>query len=126
MAVCVFHWIEGLYFIIPVWQDSSNLPNMPEVLSMSKSNLLHGKLKSNNTASFDVDSQHEDNDEAQFYPMGLQLAVITISLMLAVFCVALDNTVQSIPSYQNHYVITNMSRRSWQWLFPKSPINSML
>lgn len=29
-----------------------------------------------------------------FYPMGTKLILITVSLMLAVFCVALDNTVR--------------------------------
>jgi len=32
--------------------------------------------------------------EESHYPTGLKLATITTSLMLAVFCVALDNTVR--------------------------------
>jgi hypothetical protein len=32
-----------------------------------------------------------------FYPIGPKLILVTISLMLAVFCVALDNTVRLKP-----------------------------
>lgn len=34
-----------------------------------------------------------DKEAHNFYPMGTKLILITVSLMLAVFCVALDNTV---------------------------------
>lgn len=34
-----------------------------------------------------------DEGSHGFYPIGPKLILITISLMLAVFCVALDNTV---------------------------------
>jgi hypothetical protein len=33
------------------------------------------------------------NDDKQVYPRGLKLATIVFALCLAVFCVALDNTV---------------------------------
>ncbi|KAJ6028745.1 Sucrose symporter plant, partial [Penicillium herquei] len=39
---------------------------------------------------------HDDEDSHNFYPVGPKLILITISLMLAVFCVALDNT-RSLP-----------------------------
>lgn len=35
----------------------------------------------------------DEEDTQSFYPMGTKLILITVSLMLAVFCVALDNTV---------------------------------
>ncbi|EXL66565.1 hypothetical protein FOPG_17267 [Fusarium oxysporum f. sp. conglutinans race 2 54008] len=37
-----------------------------------------------------------DDETAALYPMGIKLAVITISLMLAVLCVALDNTIIAV------------------------------
>lgn len=40
-----------------------------------------------------------DTDQDQFMPFGTKLVLITISLMLAVLCVALDNTVHSNPSH---------------------------
>lgn len=42
----------------------------------------------------------EDPSQDAAYPQGLKLSLIVLSLMLAVFCVALDNTVhsRSIPS----------------------------
>lgn len=43
------------------------------------------------------DMEHDDNisesPEHPFYHFGPKLILVTISLMLAVFCVALDNTV---------------------------------
>ncbi|KFY09134.1 hypothetical protein V492_05588 [Pseudogymnoascus sp. VKM F-4246] len=38
-----------------------------------------------------------DDDEADYLPMGPKLYLIVFSLMMAVFCVALDNTVSSAP-----------------------------
>jgi len=35
-----------------------------------------------------------DTDQDQYMPFGTKLVLITISLMLAVLCVALDNTVR--------------------------------
>ncbi|RSL82241.1 Efflux pump aflT [Fusarium oligoseptatum] len=37
-----------------------------------------------------------DDETAVVYPMGIKLALITISLMLAVLCVALDNTIIAV------------------------------
>ena len=37
----------------------------------------------------------EDPSQDAIYPQGLKLSLIVLSLMLAVFCVALDNTVHS-------------------------------
>ncbi|SCO82671.1 related to transporter (major facilitator superfamily) [Fusarium oxysporum] len=37
-----------------------------------------------------------DDETAALYPMGIKLALITISLMLAVLCVALDNTIIAV------------------------------
>ena len=40
-------------------------------------------------------SHNQDADDMveHVYPIGLKIILITISLMLAIFCVALDNTV---------------------------------
>lgn len=38
----------------------------------------------------------DPNDSENYLPFGTQLALITFSLMLAVFCVALDNTIIAI------------------------------
>jgi hypothetical protein len=48
-------------------------------------------------AALDVDENSEelaDDDEADYLPMGPKLYLIVFSLMMAVFCVALDNTVR--------------------------------
>ncbi|KAM5515487.1 major facilitator superfamily transporter [Fusarium oxysporum f. sp. phaseoli] len=37
-----------------------------------------------------------DDETAALYPMGIKLALITVSLMLAVLCVALDNTIIAV------------------------------
>ncbi|CRL17321.1 Sucrose/H+ symporter, plant [Penicillium camemberti] len=37
-----------------------------------------------------------DKEAHNFYPMGTKLILITVSLMLAVFCVALDNTIMAV------------------------------
>ncbi|PWY88906.1 MFS general substrate transporter, partial [Aspergillus sclerotioniger CBS 115572] len=37
-----------------------------------------------------------ETENHQFYPVGPRLIMVTISLMLAVFCVALDNTILSV------------------------------
>lgn len=39
------------------------------------------------------DNMAADEMPHTFYPIGPKLILITISLMLAIFCVALDNTV---------------------------------
>lgn len=39
------------------------------------------------------DEADADDDEADYLPMGPKLYLIVFSLMMAVFCVALDNTV---------------------------------
>ena len=40
------------------------------------------------------DNDDDDSDgEADYLPMGPKIILITVSLMMAVFCVALDNTV---------------------------------
>ena len=49
-----------------------------------------------------VEEASSESENHQFYPVGPRLIMVTISLMLAVFCVALDNTVSfmigTIPS----------------------------
>lgn len=66
----------------------------------------------------------EDSQEvAKIYPMGLKLMLITISLMLAVFCVALDNTV-SRPADAWRECERLTWCRYWLLPFPKSPISS--
>ncbi|OBT79326.1 hypothetical protein VF21_01842 [Pseudogymnoascus sp. 05NY08] len=50
-------------------------------------------------AALDVDGQSEelaDDDAADYLPMGPKLYLIVFSLMMAVFCVALDNTIIAV------------------------------
>jgi hypothetical protein len=44
-------------------------------------------------APVDPGVESDDDPEADYLPMGPKLILITVSLMMAVFCVALDNTV---------------------------------
>lgn len=57
----------------------------------------------------------EDPSQDGTYPQGLKLSLIVLSLMLAVFCVALDNTV--------HSGSLSFTRLSLTWFFFRSSLS---
>lgn len=95
---------------------SDKLENSPEMdLRAAAETLIDNETQGpSNTA---------DDETAAFYPMGIKLVLITISLMLAVLCVALDNTV-SYP-FRNALIPYLLKYpRLLLWRFRRLQINS--
>jgi hypothetical protein len=76
------------------------------------------------TPSVDPETDSVEKNE-NFLPFGPKLYAIVASLMLGVFCMALDNTASRVTSLTiSPYPNTKFASRSSRWSFPRLLMNS--
>ncbi|KAI4716639.1 MFS transporter [Aureobasidium sp. EXF-10727] len=92
---------ESLEATSPAVPDPSEKLDEAQVRSAS---VISGDEKP--VAGDDSDATHNDEEDPEIvYPGGFKLTLITIALCLAVFCIALDNTIiaTAIPKITDHF-----------------------